>query len=313
VLVSGPETFLAERAERLLRDRLREQDPSLEVHDVDAAMYAPGELLTLASPSLFGEPRLIRVANVEKCTDEFMEETLRYLQLPAEDTTVLLRHGGGVRGKRLLDAVRSEASAGRAIEIGCIELKGDQELGDFVHAEFRTAGRTIAPAAIRALVGAFSADLAELASACRQLIDDTDDDVTEVTVDKYYGGRVETTAFDVADAALAGRTGDALVLLRHALESGADPVPIVAAFALKLRSMAKVIGIRGGGAELAGRLGMAPWQVDRARRDGAGWSDDGMATAIETIAETDAAVKGAGRDPVYALERMVLVIAGRGE
>jgi len=313
VLVSGPETFLAERAERLLRDRLREQDPSLEVHDIDAAIYAPGELLTLASPSLFGEPRLIRVTNVEKCTDEFMEETLRYLEVPADDTTVLLRHGGGVRGKRLLDSVRAEVSAGRAIEIGCIELKGDQERGDFVHAEFRTASRTITPGAIRALVGAFSADLAELASACRQLIDDTEDDVTEVTVDKYYGGRVETTAFDVADAALAGRTGDALVLLRHALESGADPVPIVAAFALKLRSMAKVIGIRGGGAELAGRLGMAPWQVDRARRDGQGWSDDGMASAIETIAETDAAVKGAGRDPVYALERMVLVIAGRGE
>jgi len=310
VLVSGPEEFLADRAGRLLRERLREQDPSLEVHDLDAGAYGPGELLTLASPSLFGEPRLIRVDAVEKCTDEFLEEMLSYLAAPAEDTVVVLRHAGGVRGKRLLDAIR--AGQGGAIEISVIPLKGDQELGDFVHAEFRAAGRPITPGAVRALVAAFSSDLTELAAACRQLIDDADDDITEVTVDRYYGGRIETTAFEVADAAIAGRTGDALVLLRHALESGADPVPVVAAFAMKLRAMAKVIGLRGGGAELAGRLGMAPWQVDRARRDGQGWTDDGIANAIETIAETDAAVKGAGRDPVYALERMILVIADRG-
>lgn len=312
ILVSGPEDFLADRAGRVLRERLREQDPSLEVHDVEAGSYVPGQLLTLASPSLFGEPRLIRVAEVEKSSDEFLEEAIGYLAAPADDTTLVLRHGGGVRGKRLLDAVRVAVGEGRAIEVSCIELKGEQERGDFVHAEFRTAGRAITPGAVRALAAAFAADLAELAAACRQLIDDSDDDVTEVTVDRYYGGRVETTAFDVADAAIAGRTGDALVLLRHALESGADPVPIVAAFAMKLRGMAKVIGMRGGGAELAGRLGMAPWQVDRARRDGQGWSDDGIANVIGTIAETDAAVKGAGRDPVYALERMVIVIANRG-
>ncbi|MBO9579081.1 MAG: DNA polymerase III subunit delta, partial [Microbacteriaceae bacterium] len=85
VLVSGPEEFLADRAVRLLRDRLKEEDPSLEVHDVDAATYAPGELLTLASPSLFGEPRLIRVEHVEKCSDEFLEEAIAYLASPAED------------------------------------------------------------------------------------------------------------------------------------------------------------------------------------------------------------------------------------
>jgi len=310
ILVSGPEDLLADRATRLLRDRLRAQDESLEVSDLSASTYAPGELLTLASPSLFGEPRLIRVANVEQCNDAFLEEALAYLDAPAEDTVVVLRHSGGVRGKRLLEAIR--AGRGGAIEVACPELKGDQERADFVGQEFRAAGRTITPGALRALVGAFQGDLAELAAACTQLIEDTVDDVTEVTVERYYGGRVETTAFDVADAAIAGRTGDALVLLRHALDTGADPVPIVAAFALKLRGMAKVVGVRGSTGELAGRLGMAPWQIDRARRDVQGWSDAGLATAIETIAATDAAVKGQGRDPVYALERMVLVVAERG-
>ena len=310
VLLSGPEQFLADRASGLLRDRLREQDPGLEVSDLAADAYAPGELITLASPSLFGEARLIRVSGVERCTDAFLDEAIAYLGAPADDTVVLLRHSGGVRGKRLLDAIRS--GTGGALEVACTEIKGDQARAEFVGAEVRAAGRRIAPGAVRALVAAFGDDLAELAGAVRQLLDDVDGDITEAEVSRYHGGRIETTAFDVADAALAGRTGDALVLLRHALDSGADPVPVVAAFAMKLRGMAKVAGARGAGGALAGRLGMAPWQVDRARRDVAGWSDEGLANAVAAIAATDAAVKGGSRDPVYALERMVRVVAARG-
>lgn len=310
VLVTGPERFLADRAGTLLREILRAEDPSLEVSDLAADTAAAGDLLTLASPSLFGEPRLIRVTGVEKATDAFLQEMLAYLEHPADDTVVMLRHAGGVRGKKLLDAIR--AGAGGAIEVACPELKGDAEKAAFVQAEFTAAGRRVAPAAVRSLVNAFSDDLAELASTVRQLIDDTPGDVTLEIVEQVTGGRVETTAFEVVDAAVAGRTGDALVLLRHAIASGADPVPIVAAFAMKVRAMAKVVGSRGSGAELAGRLGMAPWQVDRARRDVQAWSDDGLAGAIEAIATADAAVKGAERDPVYALERLVRVIASRG-
>ena len=310
VLVTGPERFLADRAASRLRDLLRAEDPSLEVRELAADTASAGDLRALASPSLFAEPRFIRVSGVEKATDAFLEEMLAYLQAPADDTVVLLRHAGGVRGKKLMDAIR--AGTGGAIEVACPEFKGDGEKAQFVQAEFAAADRRIQPAAVRALVNAFSDDLAELASTCRQLIDDTTDDVTLEMVERATGGRIETTAFEVVDAAVAGRTGDALVLLRHAIASGADPVPIVAAFAMKVRAMAKVVGTRGSGGELAGRLGMAPWQVDRARRDVQAWSDDGLARAIEGIATADAAVKGAERDPVYAVERLVRLVASRG-
>lgn len=311
VLVSGTESVLADRAIRLLRDTLRAEDPTLEVSDLDASAYAPGELLTLASPSLFAEPRMIRVEGVERTVDAFLDEVLAYLQSPADDTYLVLRHAGGVRGKKLLDAIRGGVGGG--IEIVCAELKRESDKLDFVSAEFQAARRRITGGAQRALVAAFSDDLAELAAACQQLLADTDAEITEATVDKYYGGRVETTAFEVADSAIAGRHGEALGLLRHALASGADPVPVVAAFASKLRTMAKVAAVRGGSNQLAGQLGLAPWQIDRARRDLQGWTDAGLGRAIQALAEADAQVKGAGRDPVYALERMVGVIAARGE
>jgi DNA polymerase-3 subunit delta len=310
ILVSGPEDFLADRAIRMLRDTLKAEDPSLEVSDLEADAYGPGELITLASPSLFGEPRLIRVTGVEKCTDAFITETLRYLESPADDTYLVLRHGGGVRGKKLLDALRGGLGGG--IEIVCADLKKDSEKLDFAAAEFAAEGRRVTGGALRALTSAFSGDLAELAAACQQLLADSADEITETTVEKYYSGRVETNAFRVADIAIAGRHGEALILLRHALASGADPVPIVAAFASKLRTMAKIAGNRGSSGQLAQQFGLAPWQVDRARRDLQGWNDDGLGRSIELLAETDAAVKGGGRDPVFALERMIGVISSQG-
>jgi len=309
VLVAGTEGFLADRAIGLLRDILRAEDASLEATDIAADTYSPGELATLASPSLFGEPRLIRATGVEKCTDAFISETLSYLESPAPDCYLVLRHAGGVRGKKLLDAVRGGLGGG--IEVPCAEVKRESDRADFVAAEFRTAGRKVSPGAVRALVGAFSGEIAELAAACRQLLADTGDDATETTVERYYAGRVETNAFRVADIAIAGRHGEALALLRHALASGADPVPIVAAFASKLRTMAKVAGSRASSGQLAKQFGLAPWQVDRAKRDLQGWSEEGLARGISLLAETDAQVKGGGRDPVFALERMVNVVSAR--
>lgn len=310
VLVSGPEGFLADRATALIRQQLKEQDAGLEVSDLDASSYAPGQLLTLASPSLFGEPRLIRVSNVHSCNDDFLADILDYVLHPDPDTTVVLRHSGGVRGKKLLESVRSGTLS--ALEISCGEIKSDNDKYDFAASEFQTAGRRIEPSALRSLVSAFSGSVTELAAACQQLMSDVDGDITDRVISDYYGGRTDVTAFKVVDLAVTGRQGDALLALRHALASGTDPVPIVAAFAIKLRLMAKLFGERAASAQLAGALGAAPWQIDRARKDLQGWSEAGLGNAIEAIALADANVKGASRAVDFALEQMVAVVANYG-
>lgn len=310
ILVSGPEDFLADRAFSSLRNQLREKDPDVEVTELDATNYVSGEILTLASPSLFGEPRLIRVGNVEKCNDDFLTEMIDYVQSADADTTVVLRHAGGVRGKKLLELLRSGQVS--CTEVVCAEIKNDNDKYDFAAREFKNAGTSISASALRALVQAFSSSSSELANACQQLIADSDGEISDRTVEDYYGGRVEATAFKVADFAVAGRQGDALLSLRHALDTGADPVPIVATFAMKLRLMAKIFGDRRSSAELAGAVGAAPWQIDKAKRDLQGWNEYGLGSAIEFVAQTDANVKGAGRDPIYALESMVSVVSQYG-
>jgi len=307
VFVSGPEEFLATRAIRSIREELKKKDAALELHEIEATDYTAGTLLNLTSPSLFAEPRLVIIRGFEKCSDDLITDGLDYLLNPTDDTTVILRHNGSsVRGKKLVEAIRDTE---HAVEIACAEIKKDAERQAFVLGEFQHADRKINPAAVRALLDAFADDIAELAAACNQLLLDSADSITEEIVERYYGGRVETNAFKVADAALAGRSGEALALLRHALATGADPVPLVAALSMKIRQMAKIYGNRSASPQ---SLGMAPWQLDRARKDLAGWTEDGLANAIKAMAAADAAAKGAERDPIFALEKLVQLLANKG-
>lgn len=313
VLISGPEHFLADRANRAIRDMLASVGAPLEIHDVDATTYASGELFTLASPSLFAEPRLIRVNAVEHCTDAFIEDAKAYLAEPAEDTTVVLRHSGGQRGKALLDAVRGDAGASvGAIEITCPEIKKDTDRLSFAQAEFKAKGVSISATALRALVGAYSSGIAELAGAIEQLISDHGQQITDNDVLTHTEGRVEAGAFKVADAATAGRAGDALVLFRHAVSTGTDLIPLLAAVNMKVRAMARVYAARENISTLASAFSMAPWQIERAQKETRGWTETGLAAAVALGAETELALKGGSRDPEFALERYLLFIARKG-
>jgi DNA polymerase-3 subunit delta len=308
VFISGGEEYLASRAIRSIREQLKQVDEALEFHEVNAADYQSGQLLNLTSPSLFAEPRLIVVSGVEKCSDAFIEDGIQYLSQPTDETCVIIRHNGSsVRGKKLIESLRASSIT---IELPCLEIKKDAERVAFVQAEFKAANRQITVGAVRALLDAFADDLAELASACSQLLQDNAEQITDAIVERYYGGRVETNAFKVADAAFAGQTGAALALLRHALATGADPVPMVAALSMKVRQLAKLHSNRAASPQ---SLGMAPWQLDRARKDLVGWSEEGLAAAIQAVATADAAAKGAERDPVFALEKLVQLLASKGE
>lgn len=307
VFVSGPEEFFAGRAIRSLREQLKALDAALEIHQIDASDYQAGQLLNITSPSLFAEPRLVIIAGFERCSDDLITDGFSYIENPTSDTTVILRHtGSSVRGKKLVDAIRANSNCA---EVSCLAIKGDGEKLAFVQAEFAHANRKISQGAARALLDAFSDDLAELAGACQQLLQDSAETISEEIVDRYYGGRVETNAFKVIDAALAGQSGNALGLLRHALATGADPVPLVAAISMKMRQLAKIFGNRNAS---AASVGMAPWQMDRAKRDLAGWTEDGLALVIQRLADADAAAKGAERDPVFTLEKLISLISNKG-
>jgi DNA polymerase III subunit delta len=304
MLLKGPEDFIAVRVLDRVRKALREQDPGLEVHRLDAADYEAGQMSILASPSLFGEAKILQVDNLQDMNEAFLADALDYVRTPAEDVTLVLRHTGGTRGKKLLDAV---TAAGVLVE--CQAIKSDADKADFVNGEFRSRRRSIDPEAVRSLLDAAGGSLTDLAAACQQLASDTEGTITSGVVDKYYGGRVEATAFRVADAAIEGRPGPATALLRHALATGVSAPAITGALALKTRQIARIVDARIGQGQVAGVLGMAPWQAKRVVETARFWNPATIAAAIEWVAQADAEAKGLAKDADYAVERVVTRIA----
>ena len=305
VLITGPESILAERALASVVSELRVTAPDLEVVRLQAATYEAGSLRVHASPSLFGGEKAMVVLDLDEAPDELQTDLLAFLAAPEPDITLVVTHKSGQRGKKVLDTLKKGGA--RVVEAPAI--KSDRDKSDFAMHEFRAARRRASPEAVRALIEAVGKDLRELAAACQQLISDTTGVIDEVLVEKYHGGKVEATGFRVADAAIAGNSGEALRLLRHAIATGVDPVPIVAVLAQQLRQLVRVgFAGRGRSADVARDLGMAPWQVDKARRALSGWDSEALARSIQAVAAADFEVKGGGRDPVYAVERAILTI-----
>ena len=304
VLASGPEEILAGRVVERIVAAVLQKGGAVAVTTLVAAEYSRGGLRAATSPSLFAEPGVVVVQGAESMTDDFLDDAIAYAAHPDPDVVVILVHSGAVRGMNALEAFRAAGAA----EFSCPAIKRDSELVEFVEGEFRRARRQAHPQAVRGLVDAVGGDASELAAACLQLLSDVAGPITEQAVARYYGSRVNATGFAVADAAIVGKTAEALALVRHALDTGTDPVPLVAALASKLRTLARVGAMRGRSLDPAA-LGLAPWQVDRARRDLRHWEADTLASAIEAVANADAQVKGAGRDPRYAVEKAVRTVA----
>ena len=299
-LLLGSEGALADRAMKKLSAQLAEE--KAEVTTLLAGDVIPGDIADALAPSLFSERRALVLKDLQDLDDECKDEITRYLGNVDPTTTVIFIHKGGVKGKALLDAIKKA----KPEIIACDALKKEAEKEQFVKELFLDAGRKATPGAVKALVGALGSDLRELQQAVSQVsLDAPKGAIDEEIIDTFHKGRIETTGFDVADATIDGDLPTALVSLRSALETGTDPVMVTSAIASSLRNLAKVSGTNRGSKsfELAGELGMAPWQIDKARRQLNGWNANTLTAAVEAIAKCDAAVKGGASDPVYALEQ----------
>ena len=90
--------------------------------------------------------------------------------------------------------------------------------------------------------------------------------------------------------------GPPLLLLHGATGSGRDHfAPILPSLATRFTVFAPDARSHAG----------TRWDV------GDGWTAEGLATCLQAVAAADAEVKGGGRDPVHAVERVVLTITGQ--
>jgi DNA polymerase-3 subunit delta len=305
VLIQGAEGLLADRA----ISKILATNPAATITTLIADEVEVGTITDSLAPSLFGDARIVVIKEIQDLVADCSDEIIEYLSDPDESLNLVLWHKGGVKGKALVDKVKK---AGAEI-ISAEAIKKDSDKAEFVRGEFKNLGRKISTEAVQALIDSLGSDLRELGGACSQLASDVQDGklIDEDDVAAYQRGRIETTGYDVADAVLDGKTALALISLRNAINTGTDPVLIVSAIAASIRTMAKVSGASRGlkSYDLASQLGLPPWQIDKARRQLSGWSENALARSVITLAQADADIKGAAADPAYALERAIITIS----
>ena len=306
LLIHGGESVLADRA---LAEALALR-ADFERTILDGSGLELGRYGEAVAPSLFADKRVVVIKDLQDVISEVQEEIESLFDQIDLNLHLIFIHKGGVKGKGLLDKIKKL----KPEIISCEPMKKASDKEEFVRQEFSRHGRKISSGAVTALVDATGSDMRELAAACSQISFDTNAGksvIDEDDIAKYYQGRIEATGFDVADATLAGNPTAALIALRNALDSGTDPIMIVSALTSSIRTLAKVSGApRNSNAfQLAGSLGLAPWQIDKARRQLSKWSPALIAFSVQELSKADVAIKGAEADPLYALERSVVSIA----
>jgi DNA polymerase-3 subunit delta len=271
---------------------------------VAAGGLGVGELASLTSPSLFGGGGVVVIRAAQDATKDVAEEISRYAADPAPDVVLVLTHAGGNKGKTLLAALKKTKTVAVT---DCPKITRFSDRLDFTRGEFRRAGKVADEGGLRALLDSVGSDLREIAAACSQLAADVEGPIGEAAVARYYQGRAEASGFTVSDRTVEGRLADALEQLRWALATGVPPVLITSALAQGIRLLGRVGAAPRGknSAALAAEVGAPPWKIDRVRQQLRGWAPDGVARALQLVAEADMQIKGEAASADYALERAV--------
>jgi DNA polymerase-3 subunit delta len=306
-LVLGDEELLVERAItgvlRVARKQAGTDD--VPVNRLRAGEVSTSELAELLSPSLFADERLVVLESAaEAGKDAVTLIAAAAADLP-EGTVLIVVHSGGGRAKVLAEQLKS---LGAQVD-PCARIAKFAERADFVRNEFRALKVKVNDDTVTALLDGVGSDIRELASACSQLVADTDGQVNAAAVRRYHSGKAEVKGFDIADKAVVGDVAGAAEALRWAMMSGEPHVVLADALAEAVHTIARVAPLSGDPYRLASDLGMPPWRVQKAQKQSRRWSRASVAEAMRLVAALNADVKGAAADADYALETAVRKVA----
>lgn len=319
-LVIGGDAYLNELNARNVREKVQKSAPDAEIIELDvstADQYAFDEAV---GPSLFGDGTIVIINNLQQADESLVDAIENFCKqtqnsensennfVDSSATWVIARHEGGLKGKSIITRL---TKAG-ANTITVPDLKKDDAKLNFVMSIFERHNRSVEPQAAQRLVSVLGSKTGELAALCSQLCFDYDDNpITLDIVDRYLIADPQVTGFFVADKAVAGHAGSAVLAARTAIAQGVDAIALIGALAAKVRVIALAMAIRNGTISSA-EAKVNPWALKMAMRQLAGWNSAGVSQCLQSLAWADEQCKGGSSDANYALEKCIMLIASRG-
>ena len=319
-LVVGGDAYLNELNARTVREKVQESAPDAEIIELDASTADQYAFDEAVGPSLFGDGTIVIINNLQQADESLVDAIENFCKqaqnsensennfVDSSATWVIARHEGGLKGKSIITRL---TKAG-ANTITVPDLKKDDAKLNFVMSIFERHNRSIEPQAAQRLVSVLGSKTGELAALCSQLCFDYDDNpITLDIVDRYLIADPQVTGFFVADKAVAGHAGSAVLAARTAIAQGVDAIVLIGALAAKVRVIALAMAIRNGTISSA-EAKVNPWALKMAMRQLAGWNSAGVSQCLQSLAWADEQCKGGSSDANYALEKCIMLIAARG-
>lgn len=319
-LVVGGDAYLNELNARNVREKVQKSAPDAEIIELDASTADQYAFDEAVGPSLFGDGTIVIINNLQQADESLVEAIENFCKqaqnsensennfVDSSATWVIARHEGGLKGKSIITRL---TKAG-ANTITVPDLKKDDAKLNFVMSIFERHNRSVEPQAAQRLVSVLGSKTGELAALCSQLCFDYDDNpITLDIVDRYLVADPQVTGFFVADKAVAGHAGSAVLAARTAIAQGVDAIALIGALAAKVRVIALAMAIRNGTISSA-EAKVNPWALKMAMRQLAGWNSAGVSQCLQSLAWADEQCKGGSSDANYALEKCIMLIASRG-
>ena len=319
-LVVGGDAYLNELNARNVREKVQKSAPDAEIIELDASTADQYAFDEAVGPSLFGDGTIVIINNLQQADESLVDAIENFCKqtqnsensendfVDSSATWVIARHEGGLKGKSIITRL---TKAG-ANTITVPDLKKDDAKLNFVMSIFERHNRSVEPQAAQRLVAVLGGKTGELASLCSQLCFDYDDNpITLDIVDRYLIADPQVTGFFVADKAVAGHAGSAVLAARTAIAQGVDAIALIGALAAKVRVIALAMAVRNGTISSA-EAKVNPWALKMAMRQLAGWNSAGVSQCLQSLAWADEQCKGGSSDANYALEKCIMLIASRG-
>ena len=316
-LVVGGDAYLNNLNARTLREKIQKNAPDAEIIELDASSADKYAFDEAVGPSLFGDGTIVIINDLQSADESLVEAIEKFCQQAQNNENnfdesslswVIARHEGGLKGKSIV--TRLTKAGAQTITVP--DLKKDDAKLNFVMSIFDRHNRSVEPQAVQRLVAVLGGKTGELAALCSQLCFDYDDNpITLNIVDRYLIADPQVTGFFVADKAVTGHLGSAVLSARTAVAQGVDPIALIGALASKVRLIALAMAVRNGTISSA-EAKANPWALKMAMRQLAGWSSAGVSKSLQALAWADEQCKGGSSDANYALEKCIMIISSKG-
>jgi DNA polymerase III subunit delta len=312
--VFAGEAFLARRAALGALAAMREDDPNLEVVRLDEGMEATSVREALGQGGLFG-----RVALFLDLDEAFGGAGQTAERNAVIDALAAFGEGfaSGAADAVVLDGGATPARQKRWRELGDLKVLPTPRYGNlnrWVAQELEAAGVTVRGDVAGALVDLFGEDLPGIAGEVAKLAL-LEGAITPERARAIAHRPAARSAFDLTDAIAAGDRASALRTARGLLELGEAPVRVMAVLAWQIDLVVRCAALALRDPEVtpeeaARELKSSPYPTKKALAVARGLDEAVLADLVARTVDADVAMK-TGRDPDWALESVVIDLAGR--